>query len=152
MPTVTSVRAFCPLHDSSDKAILDSSIGAALETREESSRGGHGGHGGCLKIGNQWFCCRALGSLSPGFGGGMNTKSGSSQNETTKAILLLSASKLPEQREQNSRHHCFRQRYRSAKKFSVRVEEALHKGHVVGRCLAISSCQRSWPLRFPRLS
>jgi len=60
------------------------------------------------KIGNHWFCCRALGSLSPGLGGGMNTKSSSSQNETTKAILLLSASKLPEQREQNSRHHCFR--------------------------------------------
>jgi hypothetical protein len=35
VPTVASVRAFCPLHDSSDKAILDSSIGAALETREE---------------------------------------------------------------------------------------------------------------------
>ncbi|HEV3208715.1 MAG TPA: hypothetical protein VGY91_00495 [Chthoniobacterales bacterium] len=49
MPTVTSVRAFCPLHDSPDKAILDSSIGAALEIREESSHGGHGGHGGCLK-------------------------------------------------------------------------------------------------------
>ena len=49
------------------KAILDSSIGAALETREESSHGGHGGHGGCLKIGNQ-FCRRALGSLSPGPG------------------------------------------------------------------------------------
>jgi hypothetical protein len=67
VPTVASVRAFCPLHDSSDKAILDSSIGAALETREESSHGGHGGHGGCLKIGNQ-FCRRALGSLSPGWG------------------------------------------------------------------------------------
>ncbi|HEV3208778.1 MAG TPA: hypothetical protein VGY91_00810 [Chthoniobacterales bacterium] len=34
MTTVTSVRAFCPLHDSSDKAILDSSIGAASETEK----------------------------------------------------------------------------------------------------------------------
>jgi hypothetical protein len=144
VPTVTSVRAFCPLHDSSDKAILDSSIGAALETREESSHGGHGGHGGCLKIGNQWFCCQALDPLSPDLGGGMNTKSSSSQNETTKAIPS-NENKIPVIMASGIR-------YRSAKKFSVRVEEALHQGHIIGRCLAISSCQRSWPLPFPRLS
>jgi hypothetical protein len=82
VPTVTSVRAFYPIHDSSDKAILDSSIGAALETREESSHGGHGGHGGCLKTGNQWFCCR-LWVLSALAWGEMNAKSRNSQQSRT---------------------------------------------------------------------
>jgi hypothetical protein len=69
------------------KAILDSSIGA-LETREQSSHGGHGGHGGRLKS--------VISGLLPGFGfsqpwpGRMNAK--------------RTSSKLPEQREQNSRH------------------------------------------------
>jgi hypothetical protein len=75
--SVQLLRAHCDLRasllspsNSSDKVILDSSIGAALEIREESSHGGHGGHGGCLKsVIKSVVWCRALGSLSPGLAG-----------------------------------------------------------------------------------
>jgi hypothetical protein len=44
--TVSTVRAFPPIRDSSDKATLEGLIRAGFENPKESSHGGHGGHGG----------------------------------------------------------------------------------------------------------
>jgi hypothetical protein len=78
------VRAFCPLHDSSDKGSWTAQSGQRWKPEKNHRTEATEVTEDVQKIGNHWFCCRALGSLSPWCGGGMNAKHSGSQNEKYK--------------------------------------------------------------------